>query len=197
MMPHPERTENGDPIFSSLKEFIENKNPVLDKSLVYKNQESKIRLFQSKINSKEWVIDQIITDNEESSVQKALRKKGFDVSIHRQAHWEISIKQNIDTVLKSINHSGELFNSNKEYISKTIKKEKTATFLIRKKDDILARAKAESLKEKFQIEGITNLKYGVIWNITVNKGNLKSVLNQLINTQILFNTLSHECYRIN
>jgi len=197
MMPHPERTENGDPIFSSLKEFIENKNPVLDKSLVYKNQESKIRLFQSKINSKEWVIDQIITDNEESSVQKALRKKGFDVSIHRQVHWEISIKQNIDTVLKSINHSGELFNSNKEYISKTIKKEKTATFLIRKKDDILARAKAESLKEKFQIEGITNLKYGVIWNITINKGNLKSVLNQLINTQILFNTLSHECYRIN
>ena len=81
--------------------------------------------------------------------------------------------------------------------AETIKKEKTATFLIRKKDDILARAKAESLKEKFQIEGITNLKYGVIWNITVNKGNFKSVLNQLINTQILFNTLSHECYRIN
>ena len=70
-------------------------------------------------------------------------------------------------------------------------------FFPRKKDDILSRSKLESLKGRFGIEGITKLKYGVMWDITVNKGNFESILNELINTQILFNTLSHECYRIN
>jgi len=35
MMPHPERTENGDAIFSSMKDFIENENPLTDHTLSF------------------------------------------------------------------------------------------------------------------------------------------------------------------
>ena len=38
---------------------------------------SKISSFSSKKGATEWVVDQIITDNEASSVQKALQKKGL------------------------------------------------------------------------------------------------------------------------
>ena len=197
IMPHPERTINGDPIFSSLKEYIQEKIRLPQSELNSIIPRSKISSFSSKKGATEWVVDQIITDNEASSVQKALQKKGFNVTITRQDHWEISIEGDAKSTLHSINLSGELYNSNKEYISEPVKQKNTASFLIRKKEDVLARSKTETLKERFDIDRVTKIKYGVIWNITVNKGNIESTLTELINTQILFNTISHECYRIN
>ena len=104
---------------------------------------------------------------------------------------------NTKSILKSIDSSGELYNSNKEFISELTNEENTISFLVRKKDDILAQSKTESLKERFKIDGITKINYGVVWNVTVNKGNFESIITELINTQILFNKISHECYRIN
>jgi len=197
MMPHPERTTNGDAIFSSLKEYIQEKIPLTSHKLISKKPQFEILTYSPEKESTEWVIDQIITDNTEASVEKALHNRGFDITVKRQTHWELSIKGDQKSILDSINSSGELYNSNKEYLSKTKKVSDTASFLVRKKDDVLSRSKLESLKGRFEIEGITELKYGVLWNITVNSGNFESILNELINTQILFNTLSHECYRIN
>jgi phosphoribosylformylglycinamidine synthase len=197
IMPHPERTINGDPIFSSLKEYIQKKIKLPKYGLHSVIPKSSISPFSPKKGTTEWIIEQVITDNEASSVQRALQKKGFDVYIKRQVHWEISIKRDVKATLHSIDLSGELYNSNKEFLSKAVKQKNTTSFLIRKKDDVLARSKTESLKERFSIDGITEIKYGVIWNITVNRGNFESILNELINTKILFNTISHECYRIN
>ena len=88
------------------------------------------------------------------------------------------------------------YNSNKEFVSKVIKKEKTKSFLIRQKDDILGRSKLQSLKEKFEIEEISNIKRGVIWNLTINSGNFESIINQILETHILYNPLTYECYEI-
>jgi len=60
-----------------------------------------------------------------------------------------------------------------------------------------SRAKFESLTERFEIDKISELKRGVIWNVTVNGGNLEAILKHILNTHILFNPLSYECYRIN
>ena len=139
----------------------------------------------------------IITDNEASSVHDAMDRLGHDVIIARQTHWEIFTDGNHETILKKIDATGELYNSNKEFISKTKSTENTASFLVRQKEDMLGRAKLESLTERFKIDGITNLKRGGIWNVIVNGGGSKVVLNDILNTNILFNPLSHECYRIN
>ena len=197
MMPHPERTENGDVVFSSMKEFIENENPVSDHNLSFDRPHYEMTDYKANSNATEWIIDMIITDNEASSVRKALDHLGHNVSIARQTHWEISMDGDRESILKKIDATGELYNSNKEFISQPKDSEKNTSFLVRQKEDMLGRAKYESLKERFEIDGITDLKRGVIWNVTVNSGSFDTVLNDILGTHILFNPLSHECYRIN
>jgi hypothetical protein len=68
---------------------------------------------------------------------------------------------------------------------------------VRQKEDMLGRAKFESLTERFEIDKLSKLKRGVIWNVTVNGGNFEAILKDIFNTHILFNPLSHECYQIN
>lgn len=197
MMPHPERTENGDAIFSSMKEFIENGNPVSDHTLSFDRPHYKVANYETNGDSSEWVIDMTITDNEAASVHNALNHLGFDVSISRQTHWEISIDGNREAILKEIDATGELYNSNKEFISKTTSTQNTTSYLVRQKEDIIGRAKFESLTKRFEIKDIYEIKRGVIWNVTINSGNFENVLDRVLDTHILFNPLSHECYRIN
>ena len=197
MMPHPERTENGDAIFSSMKEFIENGNPVSDHTLSFDRPHYKVANYETNGDSSEWVIDMTITDNEAASVHNALNHLGFDVSISRQTHWEISIDGDRESILKEIDATGELYNSNKEFISKTTSTQNTTSYLVRQKEDIIGRAKFESLTKLFEIEDISEIKHGVIWNVTINSGNFENVLDKVLDTHILFNPLSHECYRIN
>ncbi len=197
MMPHPERTKNGDAIFSSMKSFIKNENPVSNHTLSFERPHYDVENYKPNTNPAEWIIDMIITDNEASSVQNALSHLGFDISLSRQTHWEISTYGTRESILQKIDASGELYNSNKEFISKTAVTENTASFLVRQKEDMIGRAKLESLTGRFEILGITDLKWGVIWNVTVNSGNIETTLKQILDTHILYNPLSHECYRIN
>jgi len=197
MMPHPERTENGDAIFSSMKDFINNGNPLTNHTLSFERPHYEVANYNPNDDAAEWVIDMIITDNEASSVHNTLIRLDHDVSIARQTHWEIFVDGDRESILKAIDATGELYNSNKEFISKTTSMQNTTSFLVRQKEDMIGRAKLESLTERFEISGITKIKRGVIWNITVNSGNLENVLGNLLDTHIFFNPLSHECYRIN
>tara|TARA_B100001758_G_scaffold70844_1_gene59662 strand:+ start:4170 stop:5435 length:1266 start_codon:yes stop_codon:yes gene_type:complete len=196
MMPHPERTSNGDVVFSSMKDFIDNNNPISSYTLKHDFPNDKINNYTSADKSQQWIIDMIITDNDAVSVNNALVSLGHDVTLTRQTHWEIESSNNLDSVMNKIEATGELYNSNKEFVSKVIKKEKTKSFLIRQKDDILGRSKLQSLKEKFEIEEISNIKRGVIWNLTINSGNFESIINQILETHILYNPLTYECYEI-
>ena len=197
MMPHPERSENGDAVFSSMKKFIENGNPITDHTLAFNRPQYEVKPYRPRAGSVEWIIDMIITDNEAVSVCSALNGLGQDFSITRQTHWEISVDGDQGSVLKKIDATWELYNSNKEFISNLVTGNNTASFLVRPKEDVLGRAKLESLIKRFEISGLTQLKHGVIWNVTVNSGNFESVLKDVLNTHILFNPLSYECYRIN
>ncbi len=196
MMPHPERTEKGDSIFSSMKEFIETGFPITNHTLAFDRPHFEVIDYQPNPDSTEWVIDLLITDNEATSVGNALRHLGHDVSISRQTHWEISTNGDTDAILKAINSTGELYNSNKEFISKTTFSQNAASFLVRQKEDIQGREKFESLTARFQISDLTSLKRGVIWNLTANSGNIDIVAQDVLKTHILFNPLSHEFYRI-
>ena len=197
IMPHPERTKNGDVIFSSMKESIKNKLPSKKYTLSFERPHYEVAPYESNGNSTEWIIDMIITDNEAASVHNALDHLGYNVSISRQTHWEIKTHGDQKSILQKINESGELYNSNKEFISKAIAKENTTSFLVRQKEDMIGRSKLETLTNRLEIGGIANLNRGVIWNVTVNSGNLNDVLSGVLNTHLFFNPLSHDCYRIN
>tara|TARA_B100001750_G_scaffold119663_1_gene94916 strand:+ start:88 stop:1368 length:1281 start_codon:yes stop_codon:yes gene_type:complete len=196
MMPHPERTDRGDVVFSSMKEFIKNGNPTTMHSLSYNQPHYEVSDYSCNMNKTEWIVDMIINDNEASSVEVALNRLGFDVIVKRQTHWEIGVKDFNKSLFNKIEKSGELFNSNKEFLSEIPLQNDYASFLIRPKDDIKGQSKLESLTNRFEIKTIKSIKFGVIWNLKIKSGNLESILGDILETNIFFNPLSHECYRI-
>ena len=196
MMPHPERTNLGDKLFSSMREFIEHGTPMKNNKISYVPEKNTIDYYTPGNMAFEWVIDMVITDNEAATVQNALQRMGLDVTITRQQHWEITTSGDSKNSLKKIEDTGELFNSNKEYISAITEKKDSVSFLVRQKEDMHSQAKFESIRERFSINELVKLKRGVIWNISIKSTNFESVLNSIIDTNILFNPLSHECFRI-
>ena len=196
MMPHPERTEFGDKLFSSMKEYIKESIPINKKTLSYEPSEKKIAYYVPDKKSNVWVIDLIITDNEAITVQNALHQKGFDVKVSKQTHWEISCSKNLETTLEQIEKSGELYNSNKEYLSDLSVGDKTMSVLIRQKEDVHCQKKFDSLTQRFKIHDLLQLKRGVVWNITIKNAKFNSIFNDILDTNILHNPLSHECFRI-
>ena len=196
MMPHPERTKLGDKLFSSMREFIQQEATTNNNKISYVPEKNTIDYYTPDDKASEWVIDMVITDNEAATVQNALQKMGLEVTVTRQQHWEITTSGDPKNSLKKIEDTGELFNSNKEYISAINEKKDCASFLVRQKEDMHSQAKFESIRERFSINELVKLRRGVIWNISIKSTNFESVLNSIIDTNILFNPLSHECFRI-
>ena len=196
IMPHPERTKFGDEIFKSMKDFI-NDSSVFEKTFLTKPQRNdEINYYKRKKEFHELVIDMIITDNEALTVENTLNQLGHDVSISRKIHWEVHLKEKTTQIISLIEKSGEIYNPNKEFISKINNQKNTVTFLIRQKEDMIGRSKKESLKNRFKIDEILNLKHGVLWKIKVNSGDVESTTNKVLQSNILYNPLSYECYRI-
>ena len=196
MMPHPERTAFGDKLFSSMREFIDKKITLKKNTLSFIPDKNNIEDYLPGKKSTEWVIDMVITDNEAATVQNALMRMGIDVHISRQQHWELETSGDTKTVLNKIKKTGELFNSNKEYLSNLSKEKNKASFLVRQKEDMHSQAKFESIRKRFNINELIQLKRGVVWNISIKNTNFNSVLNNILDTNIFFNPLSHECFRI-
>ena len=192
IMPHPERTKNGDNIFVSMRDYIESKNKINISFLDYKPDKKNIKKYASKNNGVEWIVNMIITDNEANSVQNALNQAGVSVNIKRMTHWEIIGENNLNCA--EIERSGELFNSNKEYISDFSPDKNSVTFLVRQNEDMLGIQKKQSLIDRFNIEDIIEIRYGVLWNIKVKSGNFDQVVKKVLGSQILFNPFSEKCY---
>ena len=146
-----------------------------------------------KNNVEEWVVDMIITDTDANTVESALNQWGVNVRVKRMTHWEIVTDKNLN--YSEINNSGVLFNSNKEYVSNFKPEINTATFLVRFKEDMLGVQKKQSLIDRFNIEEISEIRHGVLWNIKVISGDFERVIKKVLDSQILFNPLSQECYK--
>ncbi len=136
MMPHPERTENGDAIFASMRDYIASKNLSQPTALQYEAPQKNISQFTIEKSSHELLVDLIITDNAAVSVENELNNLGIPVRVSRKIHWEL-VCDSKDTVEK-IMQSGVLFNSRKEGLatSEKIKKSSAISFLIRAKDEL-------------------------------------------------------------
>ena len=195
IMPHPERTKNGDAVFNSMKNHIKNNHRINYSPIDYKPKKSKINLYEISRQHTNWFIDMIITDNEAMSIESSMKTLDIDVNITKQIHWEIE-SDNEEKTIRKIMSSGELFNSNKEKINFIKRKSNKKILLVRPKEDIISQSKLESLRNRFHIKNITNLKRGVVWNITFNGINIESDYKHILNKNILFNHLSHKCYEI-
>jgi phosphoribosylformylglycinamidine synthase len=112
MMPHAERTTNGDPYFASMRNWIERcktkdirRKTDLTSSVLHLPQEMEKR----SLHSTEIFIDTIIVNNEERTVEQAARRIAPDLNL-KQFRYMAPSEKSPEEILTTI----ALFNPNKE-----------------------------------------------------------------------------------
>lgn len=198
IMPHPERTTNGDSIFSSMREYIANNHQFEYKELTFQPEEYTIvRQNSVSNNAIEWYVESIITDNEAVSVQNELDHLDIPVKIKKFGYWKIEHNgAEREQTENKIDTSGELYNSNKEKLIKFERQPNIKYYLVLPREDLVGRHKTEILKNHFDIENLKNIKNGIIWCIEPNQEEGKVAIQKALNTNIFFNPYSHNCYEI-
>lgn len=209
LMPHPERSRNGDAIFDSMRQYIEVGNYSAFNYFDWPKQTYQIKACQAKENSHCFPISLMITDNHAASVETALRADNIDVTVKRQIYWEVSTKSSASDTDNSSNSmaaikqkiidSGELWNSNKEKISiittgesatNTAIAKASKSILVVAHDDVLGQQKQQLLSHHFSIDGIDAIKHGILWHLEGSE----QAIEAAIQTHILFNPESHDAY---
>lgn len=195
MMPHPERTINGDPIFQSMRDYIEQGRVENTIPLHYYPRRMTTPTYQKPADSHECIIELIITDNHALTVQNTLRQRDIPVMVKRQVHWEIQCDS--PEVLQQIKQSGVLFNERKEVElpPSQLNSLSSAYFLVRAKDDLLGQQKCQILKDHFSIQGVREIKHSVLWQFSCKNANITAFTDPILQTNIISNPYAHDCYQ--
>ncbi len=126
LMPHPERSNAGQPIFDSLKKYLEQgrKTHVKKVKIVKKpNLLEEKRDGQFQKPDLVILINLIITDNEERTMENTLLRLGYrDIALKRQIYLGFYLENNrgeassaaTETLAEKLIRSGEILNINKE-----------------------------------------------------------------------------------
>jgi len=198
IMPHPERTINGDAIFNSMRDYIAEGEGIHVQPLFFALPKVELLSYQQPAEDTfELIVELIITDNTAVSIQKALHNLNLDVKIRRQTHWEIKYKGQQQQLKQELIKSFELFNPNKEQLvsEQILPQTNTFSILVRNKDDLIGQHKCEILSKSFGVENIQEIKQGILWHITVpKKADMQSTIDVIIDRHILFNPYAHEGY---
>ena len=193
IMPHPERTHIGDPIFRSLNSFLNSDDVFSYKALNYKSKKINISPFKKSKKTTELLISMIIADNEAISVEKCIERLGkTDADIKKYLHLEIEHDGALD--IESIYETDVLFNPSKEFIATDVDRGSGSRFLVREKENIGGRKMKETLQKRFGFNNITNILKGTVWEINSKEKQIKKDIDLILNSHILCNPISQECH---
>ncbi len=195
MMPHPERTANGDKIFISLQHYLLSGEPIKPGFPDYQPPVFNFDDYCPEKGTNQLLVDLVITDNEAVSVEQALQRLGHPVKVRRQTHWELKYDSE-PTVFEqhALVESGELFNSNKERLADPVKAPNTYQILTRHREGAVGKQKLKALREWFGIKSLTQVRRGVLWTLQIEGGQAGNTLHEILDTHLLFNPYAHECY---
>ena len=193
IMPHPERTTKGDPIFKALNQFLNTEASFSYRSLKYTSQKIALSPFKKKKHTTELLISMIIADNEAISVGQCIKKLGVEgVVIKKYLHLEIEHDGALD--IENIYATDVLFNPSKEFVVGDIEKNSGSRFLVREKENIEGRKMKETLQKRFGFTNVTNVLKGTVWEIGSQKKQIKKDIDLTLNSHILCNPISQECH---
>ena len=172
IMPHPERTYKGDPVFKSLNNFLNSDDVFSYKALRYESKKITISPFKKPKKTTELLISMIIADNEAISVEKCIERLGqTNAGIKKYLHLEIEHDGVLD--IENIYETDVLFNPSKEFITTNIDKGSGFRFLVREKENIGGRKMKETLHRRFGFNNITNILKGTVWEINSKEKQIK------------------------
>jgi phosphoribosylformylglycinamidine synthase subunit PurQ / glutaminase len=194
LMPHPERTINGDKIFQSMRDYIADGSKMPEvTSLYYYPRRSKLSQYQAEKAVKECIVELMISDNQALTVQQTLQQLGIPVEVKRQVHWEITAQS--PAAFAAVGASGVLYNERKELRLDAIKPcANTASFLVRTKEDLHALQALQTLRDHFSIQGIDALSHGIVWHFTAINAKIADLIEPILQTNIIANPYAHDCY---
>lgn len=204
IMPHPERTAVGDIIFTSMRDFIEQKDSARrEDACINATVDGETRDFSHERDTfaRELLISTIITDNTAISVEQALRARGLAIRVKRAVHWEISPIEEIthpvfEKEIEIACTSGELFNGNKEFI---LEHPPVADhmFLVRTpaEDDSEGMRALQVLQSRFGLASIKNIRHSILWMLSADETHDGVVIKQALESNIFNNPYSHRRYR--
>jgi phosphoribosylformylglycinamidine synthase len=193
IMPHPERTYKGDPVFKSLNNFLNSDDVFSYKALRYESKKITISPFKKPKKTTELLISMIIADNEAISVEKCIERLGqTNAGIKKYLHLEIEHDGVLD--IENIYETDVLFNPSKEFITTNIDKGSGFRFLVREKENIGGRKMKETLHRRFGFNNITNILKGTVWEINSMEKQIKKDIDLILNSHILCNPISQECH---
>ena len=193
IMPHPERTINGegDSIFRAMHGFLKEEKAFSYKALKYSAKKINVTPFQKTPSTKELLISMVIADNEAGSVEKCVQKLGGKTTIKKYLHFEIEMDGDLD--LNEVYKTDVLFNPNKEFVAIPENQEDTKRFLVREKENIGGKKIKDVLQKRFGFKEVKNVHKGVVWEICSQKNQLKKDVDIILNSHILFNPISQVC----
>ncbi len=189
MIPHPERTPHGDPIFRSMRDYIQRGYVQRVAPLNYYPRLREMTRYKKPAGHHELIIESMMTDHHESSIKNVLEQLHLPAKIKRYVHWEVeceseeTLEKVIENITENIKTSGVIFDNH-------LTQQKMATFLVRPKDDVLGYQKQQLLEDHFNIKGIRAIRHGILWKIVADQ----AVINSIIDSHILFNPYAHDCY---
>lgn len=219
IMPHPERTEAGDSIFASMRQYIQALKHKDETDLTIEEtcpnplgvtRPHDIEQLSHPLRSKgspdcelytksmpyQCLVALIITDNQAMSVQHALRQLGFDVVVKRYVHWEIDA--NSIEAFNTLKNSDLLFCPRREReISFTeLTKDNAIFYLVRPKEDMVGkktwqRWNMHSLEPTQDIKAIL---HAVLWQFESTSCNIHELTRAILQTNIIGNPYAHDCY---
>lgn len=216
LMPHPERTELGQAIFDSMRDYlsksftINKKESFIDEREVGGQEEIKTY----KHPQIEIFVDLIITDNEERTLEYAIRQMGYtNLKLRKQGYFGIQADESADleNITEELIKSGELVNLAKEIPTVKIKdkmyiynketgleptenQDKTfgAGYISFDKENIVGGNIFQAIRNHFSIKGIENIMYGKKWLLTDEN----NVADEVVKTNIFHNPHSMDMYKI-
>ena len=203
LMPHPERTEDGQVIFESMKKYLDEnpKSQTLNQKQIQisNTQSQKIDSYQKSDSAYEFLVDLIITDNEAETLQVALDNLGYNVKVSRLTHYEVEVDKKSEKLVDDLIKSGELLNTNKEiaYVDDRSKlqsfgsaqgRPNTYKLLTRYKDDFSGQAKLNTLNNRLGLVQVKSVNQGVVWQVKCKEADWQKILE----SNILFNPYSQE-----
>jgi phosphoribosylformylglycinamidine synthase len=192
IMPHPERSKEGDLLFQSMRDYIAQGSYPSFKSIPSYSSFYLPTIYRCPQYANELIIENLTTDNHAMTIERTLLSKGINAQFKRYIHWELYCSP--ESFVR-IEKSTILYNSNKEqYVNdkQCLTAKGSIGFLIRAKEDVCGQQKSDYLKQHLGAD-IQKAHHSVLWVIHCAETEQEQLVDYLLNSYLLFNPHAHDC----
>lgn len=174
IMPHLERTTDGDAIFLSMKHYIESGYSDQVAPLNYYPRQYQMKPYVKPVNTHELIIDTAALRHKSDSVNQHL-------ALHSQCFQYIEVSCDSLEVWQQVKESNALFKADDRLVPA---REVNEALLIKPKDDVLGQYMLQTLQSRFGMKGVMGVRSGLLWSGIPEAAR-----------RVVFNAVIEDCYQ--